>query len=105
MICNQLTIDHDFLETYQIKLLAGRNFSLEDRTSYGYRGPVDPNKNKVVMVNKAAAMLLGFATVEDALNKKIIFQLLQMTSLVVIELIWSFISAERQARLNINDCT
>lgn len=75
VIIGQLSIDHDFIETYQIKLLAGRNFRLEDRTPYGFGLPENPNKEKYVMVNKAAALLLGYGTVEDALNKKITFQL------------------------------
>ena len=75
VICNQLSIDHDFIETYQVKLLAGRNFRLEDRTAYGQGDFNDSKKPNRVMINRAAAKLLGFATVEDAVNKKIIFQI------------------------------
>ncbi|MDO5980772.1 ABC transporter permease [Flavivirga spongiicola] len=75
VICNQFSIDHDFMKTYQIKLLAGRNFRLEDHSFYGFRGPEDLGKHNRVMVNRAAVKLLGYSSIEAAVNKKIIFQL------------------------------
>ena len=73
--CNQLSIDHDFIDTYQIKLLAGRNFRLEDKSFYDFEVPNTPKKQGRVMLNKAAAEILGFATPEEALQKKIVFKL------------------------------
>lgn len=77
VICNQFSIDHDFMKTYQIKLLAGRNFRFNDHSFYGFRDSDDPGVEKPfrVMLNKAAVKLLGFASIEAAVNKKIIFQI------------------------------
>lgn len=77
VICNQFSIDQDFMDAYKIKLLAGRNFRLEDHSYYGFRNPNPPSANKPyrVMLNRAAVKLLGFLSVEDAVNKNIIFQL------------------------------
>jgi putative ABC transport system permease protein len=55
-------IDYDFLDSYGLKVIAGRNFSKELST--------DP---KAVLMNEAAAKLMGFAKPEDALNKQIDF--------------------------------
>ncbi len=74
--CDFLNIDHDFLKTYQIKLLAGRNFRLGDATSYDRIKEMDNGKTHRVMINKVAAQTLGFQTLEDAINKKIIFPML-----------------------------
>jgi len=77
VICNQSSIDQDFMDTYKIKLLAGRNFRLDDHSYYGFRDPDDSDNTKPfrVMLNRAAVKLLGFSSVEDAVNKKVIFQL------------------------------
>jgi len=74
VIINQLLIDHDFIETYKVKLLTGRNFRMEDRTFYGQRGSDFPKEANRVLINRAAAELLGFPSLEAAVNKKIIFQ-------------------------------
>ncbi|HWK04005.1 MAG TPA: ABC transporter permease [Puia sp.] len=55
-------IDYDFLDTYGLKLLKGRNFSRQFTT--------DPN---AVLFNEAAIKQMGFAKPEEALNKKIEF--------------------------------
>ena len=75
VICNQFSIDQDFMDTYQVKLIAGRKFRLDDHSFYGFRGPEDANIPNRVMINRAAAKLLGFPSIEEAVNKKIIFQL------------------------------
>ena len=54
-------IDYDFLDAYQIKLAAGRNFSLKFGTD-----------SSAVLLNEAAAELLGFDKPSDALNKELI---------------------------------
>ncbi|MBC7828347.1 MAG: ABC transporter permease [Chitinophagaceae bacterium] len=55
-------IDYDFIESYGLKILKGRNFSEQ----YG----TDPN---AVIFNEAAVKLMGFTRLEDALNKRIEF--------------------------------
>lgn len=73
--CNQLSIDHNFMDTYKIKLLAGRSFRQEDKSFYNFGDPNRPKNQGRVMLNKAASDILGFATPEEALQKKIVFKL------------------------------
>ena len=54
------SIDYDFLDTYSIKLAAGRNFSRQFGTD-----------RKGVLLNETAVKLLGFNSPEDALNKQL----------------------------------
>jgi putative ABC transport system permease protein len=54
-------IDYNFLELYNIKLIAGRNFS-----------PDFPNdRKKCVLINEKAAHQLGYAKASDAINQTI----------------------------------
>ncbi len=53
-------IDHNFLETYGIKVPAGRNFS------------PSLNTEEALVINEAAARLLGFDTNEAALGGKVV---------------------------------
>ncbi|NEU08054.1 FtsX-like permease family protein [Flavihumibacter sp. R14] len=55
-------VDYDFIDTYGLKVLKGRNFS----EKYG----TDP---KAVLFNEAAIKLMGFKKSEEALNKQIEF--------------------------------
>jgi putative ABC transport system permease protein len=55
-------IDYDFLDTYGLKIIKGRNFSQQHST--------DP---KAVLFNETALKVLGFTNPEDALNKQIEF--------------------------------
>lgn len=57
-----LGIDYDFVSLYDLKIVAGRNFS-KDYIS---------DKKGGVLINEKAAKMLGFAKSEDAVNKKII---------------------------------
>ncbi|NIJ53614.1 ABC transporter permease [Dyadobacter arcticus] len=59
-----MPIDLDFFDTYQIKMLAGRNFIQTDS---------DPDGKKVknAILNLSAAKLLGFKDAEDAAGQKI----------------------------------
>jgi putative ABC transport system permease protein len=52
-----LAIDYDFIPTYGLKLVAGRNFSRQFGTD-----------KKAVLINQAAANLLGFKNAADAVN-------------------------------------
>ncbi len=53
-------IDHDFVPGYEIKLLAGRNFSKDFKTD-----------EKAVLLNQKAVELLGYKTPNDAINSKL----------------------------------
>ncbi|HWB26906.1 MAG TPA: ABC transporter permease [Chitinophagaceae bacterium] len=55
-----LGIDYDFIPQFELKLLAGRNFSRNYSTD-----------KHAAIVNRQAAKLLGFKNADDALNKKI----------------------------------
>lgn len=80
--------DENFLSTYGMKILAGRNLTEQDRFIYVPRD-VDPNEPKIIsddgyllsgapnriMINEALAQSLGFKTPEDALNEKVVFEL------------------------------
>ena len=55
-----LGIDYDFIPSYDIKMVAGRNFSKEFGTD-----------NKAVMLNENASNLLGFEDAASAINQKI----------------------------------
>ncbi len=72
VVCSQLTVDQDFLATYRIGLLAGRNFTPNDRTSFGLREQEVLHR---IMVNKSAAKKLGYLDIQKIVNEKIIFSL------------------------------
>jgi putative ABC transport system permease protein len=53
-------VDYDFVPSYQLKLVSGRNFSKDFKTD-----------NKAVLLNEKAVQLLGFKDVTDAINGKL----------------------------------
>lgn len=53
--------DHDFISSYGLKIIAGRNFSKDF-----------PSDNKAIILNESALKPLAFTSPGDALNKKII---------------------------------
>ena len=55
-----LRTDYNFMDLFQLELLAGRNFSREFSTD-----------RQAVIVNEAALSLLGFENPEEAINEKI----------------------------------
>lgn len=55
-----LGVDYDFLPAYDLKLVAGRNFSKDF-----------PTDRKAAMLNERAASLLGYNKPADAINQKI----------------------------------
>ena len=59
-LCSMLAVDEDFIPTYKIKLLAGRNFNKELVLD-----------NDAVIINKSALKAFGFASAEQALNQEI----------------------------------
>src|SRR3569833_1388521 len=56
----RLGVDYDFLPQYQVKLLAGRNFSKDF-----------PTDKKAAIINEIAMEQLGFKNPEDAVGKRI----------------------------------
>jgi putative ABC transport system permease protein len=58
-------INHDFLTTYQIKLLVGRDFSMADYNA-------DFGKLHNVLLNETAVKLLGFSSKESAIGRQIV---------------------------------
>jgi putative ABC transport system permease protein len=61
-----LFIDHDYLPFYQLKLKAGRNYSVE-------RGE-DQNWS-TILLNESAARAMGFDTPQDAIDQTVAFHL------------------------------
>lgn len=59
-LCHVVAIDEDFIPAYQIKLLAGRNFTKEMI--------LDDN---AIVINETAMRAFGFLTPESALNQEI----------------------------------
>ncbi|HTQ66895.1 MAG TPA: ABC transporter permease [Puia sp.] len=55
-----LGVDYDFIPSFDMKLVAGRNFSKDFGTD-----------KKAVLLNEEAAKLLGFRTPADAINSKL----------------------------------
>ncbi|HMF72418.1 MAG TPA: FtsX-like permease family protein, partial [Flavitalea sp.] len=55
------TIDYEFTSLFNLKFLAGRNFSKDF-----------PSDNKAVLLNEEAVIVLGFKNIGEALNKEII---------------------------------
>jgi putative ABC transport system permease protein len=58
-------VDYDFVATFGVDLLAGRNFSPAFPSDRGNEGM------RAVMINESAARLLGFSTPGDAVGKHI----------------------------------
>ncbi|GEO09203.1 ABC transporter permease [Segetibacter aerophilus] len=60
-------VDHHYIPTYNIKLIAGRNLEEADKVAIG-----DTSKKYNVVVNKKAVNVLGYANAAQALNQTII---------------------------------
>lgn len=63
--CFQEIIDDEFLSTFDIQLLAGRDLSAQDLFIYDQEAPI--------LINEAASKKLGYANPEDALHEKVTF--------------------------------
>jgi putative ABC transport system permease protein len=75
-ITNQLTtlsVDHDFFRTWQISLVAGRDYSQTlDRATPLFRPEYDAGTSDGnLIVNASAVRSLGFASVEDAIGARV----------------------------------
>ena len=60
-------VNHDFINVYEIKMIAGRAFSLTDFN-------LDWNKNHATVLTESAVQMLGFASPESAVGKKIVMR-------------------------------
>lgn len=69
-----MEIDHDFLKTYDIAIVAGRDFVKEDAGDYEFDDNSGDPKLYRVLINRATAKALGFASPEAAINQKIIYK-------------------------------
>ena len=58
-------VDYDFLSTFKVKLLAGRNFSEDFPSDRGNEG------RRAVLINETASKLLGFKSPMDAVSSHI----------------------------------
>ncbi len=68
-------VDSDFLKTYNVKLVSGRNFTDLDRSFYGFdKDEEESGMIYRVMINDTAAKAFGFGDAEGALNQKIIYK-------------------------------
>ena len=56
-------IDEDFINTYRVPILAGRNLSEDNRTDH----------DEAILINESAVQLYGFESPEDAIGQQIIF--------------------------------
>ena len=70
-----VSIDHDFFKTYDVDLLAGRDYVREDANFYNEEFNVQNSRTSRVVINRSAAKILGFSKPEDAINKRMIFEL------------------------------
>ena len=57
-----LAVDEDFIPTYDVKLVAGRNFSKDRTSEYG----------RAVIINESALKLLGLKDSEAAINQELV---------------------------------
>ena len=61
-ILSILAVDEDFLPTYDLKMLAGRNFSKERMSDLG----------EAAIINESALKLLGIKSPEEAINQELV---------------------------------
>lgn len=64
--CNTINIHHDFAETLQLKILAGRDFERTDH-HFNWRDV------KNIMLNESALAVFGFMSPEDAIGRILYF--------------------------------
>ena len=64
-----LSIDDQFINTFQMQLAAGRNFRNEERST------IFDAAHTSVLINEVVVKALGYRSNEEAINKQIVFQL------------------------------
>ncbi|HEX5026584.1 MAG TPA: ABC transporter permease [Agriterribacter sp.] len=62
-------IDQHFVKTYNIEMLAGKNFGLSDSSR------IEPNSNTKVLINEEIVKAMGYKSPEEAINQEITFTL------------------------------
>jgi putative ABC transport system permease protein len=62
-----IRVDHEFFDTYQMELIAGRTFRMEDSTN------IFTSTNNALVVNEQLVQTLGFESPEDAIGESILF--------------------------------
>lgn len=62
-----LEIDENFIPTYQIELIAGKNFISSDKSK------MDSASNTKVLINEEMAKTLGFKSAKEAIGKNILY--------------------------------
>ncbi|HLF34848.1 MAG TPA: ABC transporter permease [Cyclobacteriaceae bacterium] len=65
--CSYVSIDHNFIDTYEMKAVAGRNFRVNEYSK------LIPGKIIPVMINEKAAEILGFKNPEESISEHILF--------------------------------
>ncbi len=63
------SVDHQFLSTYNMELIAGRNFGPTDSTN------VFQSQHNKILVNEALLSVYGFRSPEEALGQQVLFKL------------------------------
>jgi putative ABC transport system permease protein len=71
---NFMAVDHDFLDTYDIRLTAGRGFVIEDKSDYYPENPTEEEKLHRVIINESTSKALGYENPEEALHRQIVFK-------------------------------
>ncbi len=66
IMLNRMAMNYGFLDVYGIDLLAGRTFRPSDHKT-------NDREVNTILLNEKAALLLGFESADDALNKKLTF--------------------------------
>jgi putative ABC transport system permease protein len=66
-------IDRDFIETFDMTLLAGRSFHENEEMVLRFSEDDEPEGTISIMINEEATKLLGYEKPEDALHEKILF--------------------------------
>ncbi|WP_190810260.1 ABC transporter permease [Flagellimonas sp. S3867] len=70
-----VSVDHDFFKTYGVALIAGRDYNRQDANFYNEEANTQNSKTSRVIINRSAAKILGFSEPEEAINKRMIFEL------------------------------
>ena len=66
-LCNYMSFRYDFLETYGLEVLAGRNFREDERSRLNVESIVP------VLLNEKATQKLGFGSPKESINRQFLF--------------------------------
>ncbi|MDL5511124.1 ABC transporter permease [Arenibacter sp. M-2] len=69
-----LPVDHDFIKTYGLEVIAGRGFRREDKTEYFPDDGMYGNHPHKVIINESAARALEYNSPEEAIHQKVTFK-------------------------------